>query len=328
MSSTRIAALPASPCKRPNPSERRASPRGCRCSCAAPCAWLWRWKWGPSSCVCTCRCHRPRAWRGASVDTAARWSGSKAWRRPSSRPRPAGASRGPMSAVNLAYVPTFMPFVLSNPEPMERTCPGVATLRRDPDKATGGRAEDAEAADAALAASGDGSAFERLYRSHAARVHSLVRRMMGPETADDVTQDVFIRAWRKVATFRGEAAFGTWLHRLAVNVILARRTSLGLERGRFDDSAAALETAPSRPHAPDVAMDFDVAVSRLPDGARQVFVLRGVRGDAGRPAARRGPGARARRPAARGRPVAEDRGGDRSRDTGPRCRRRSGRAAP
>ncbi len=161
---------------------------------------------------------------------------------------------------------------------MERTCPGVATLRRDPDKATGGRAEDAEAADAALAASGDGSAFERLYRSHAARVHSLVRRMMGPETADDVTQDVFIRAWQKLSTFRGEAAFSTWLHRVAVNVILARRTSLGVERGRFDDSTAALETAPTRPRTPDVAMDFDDAVSRLPDGARQVFVLHDVEG--------------------------------------------------
>src|SRR5256712_10897706 len=124
---------------------------------------------------------------------------------------------------------TFGPPGLSNPVPMERTCPGVATLRRDPDKATGGRADDAEAADAALAASGDGSAFERLYRSHSARVHSLVRRMMGLERADDVTQDVFIRAWQKLSTFRGEAAFGTWLHRLAVNVILARRTSLGVE---------------------------------------------------------------------------------------------------
>src|SRR2546422_3244212 len=94
----------------------------------------------------------------------------------------------------IAGLATFGPTGISNPVPMERTCPGGATLRRDPDKATGGRAEDAEAADAALAASGDGSAFERLYRSHAARVHSLVRRMMGPETADDVTQDIFIRA--------------------------------------------------------------------------------------------------------------------------------------
>src|SRR2546426_468302 len=60
--------------------------------------------------------------------------------------------------------------------------------------------------------------------------------------------------------------------------ILARRTSLGVERGRFDVSTAALDTAPTRRRAPDVAMDFDDAVSRLPDGARQVFVLHDVEG--------------------------------------------------
>src|SRR5437879_12995410 len=101
---------------------------------------------------------------------------------------------------------------------MERTCPGVATLRRDPDKATGGRPEDAEVADAALAASGEGSAFERLYRSHAARVHSLVRRMMGPGTADDVPQAEFIGAWQKLSTFRGKAPFGRGLPRGAGKV--------------------------------------------------------------------------------------------------------------
>src|SRR6267154_256287 len=81
---------------------------------------------------------------------------------------------------------------------------------------------DSIAADTALAASGDGSAFERLYRTHVARVHTLVRRMLDTDEADDITQDVFIRAWQKLSTFRGESAFGTWLHRLAVNVILAR----------------------------------------------------------------------------------------------------------
>ena len=92
----------------------------------------------------------------------------------------------------------------------------MATLHRDPDEAArrsgrggrGGRGGDAETADAALAAAGDGRAFERLYRAHVARIHSLVRRMMGPDQADDVTQDVFVRAWNKLATFRAEAAFG------------------------------------------------------------------------------------------------------------------------
>src|SRR5437870_13677584 len=100
---------------------------------------------------------------------------------------------------------------------MELTIPGVATLHRDRDQAArrsgrGGRGGDAETADAALAAAGDGRAFERLYRAHVARIHSLVRRMMGPDQADDVTQDVFVRAWNKLAPFRAEAAFGTWLH--------------------------------------------------------------------------------------------------------------------
>src|SRR2546427_3703859 len=164
---------------------------------------------------------------------------------------------------------------------MELTIPGVATLHRDRDQAArrSGRGGDAETADAALAAAGDGRAFERLYRAHVARIHSLVRRMMGPDHADDVTQDVFVRAWNKLATFRAEAAFGTWLHRLAVNVILARRTTLGTERGRYDDSEDALEVVPSRPGAGvELSVDFEQAMGRLPDGARQVFVLHDIEG--------------------------------------------------
>src|SRR6266480_4103520 len=158
---------------------------------------------------------------------------------------------------------------------MELTTPGVATLRRDPDQRALG---DAESADAALAASGDGRAFERLYRAHVARVHSLVRRMIGPDHADDIAQDVFVRAWTKLATFRGEAAFGTWLHRLAVNVILARRTTLGTERGRYDDSAGILDDVAGRPAAPELSMDFEEAIGQLPDGARRVFVLHDIEG--------------------------------------------------
>ncbi len=144
---------------------------------------------------------------------------------------------------------------------MVLTIPGVATLRRDPDQRALG---DAETADAALAASGDGRAFERLYRAHVPRVHSLVRRMIGPDSADDIAQDVFVRAWTKLPTFRGEAAFGTWLHRLAVNVILARRTTLSTERGRYHDSADILDGVAGRPAAPELSMDFEEAIGRLP----------------------------------------------------------------
>jgi RNA polymerase sigma-70 factor (ECF subfamily) len=141
-----------------------------------------------------------------------------------------------------------------------------------------GSAGDAEAADAALAVAGDGHAFERLYRTHVARIHSLARRMIGPDGADDVTQDVFVRAWTKLATFRGEAAFGTWLHRVAINVILARRSTLGTERGRYDSSEDALETVSGRATGPELSLDFEEALSRLPDGAREVFVLHDVEG--------------------------------------------------
>jgi len=137
---------------------------------------------------------------------------------------------------------------------------------------------DSIAADTALAASGDGSAFERLYRTHVARVHTLVRRMLDTDEADDITQDVFIRAWQKLSTFRGESAFGTWLHRLAVNVILARRKSVGIERGRFIAEEAPLEAMSGRPVTPELSMDFEEALQRLPEGARQVFVLHDVEG--------------------------------------------------
>jgi RNA polymerase sigma-70 factor, ECF subfamily len=137
---------------------------------------------------------------------------------------------------------------------------------------------DPDAVDATLAASGDASAFERLYRKHISRVYGLIRRMLSDDDADEVAQDVFVRAWQKLGTFRGEAAFGTWLHRLAVNVILARRETLGTRRKRYLESDAVLEMIPARRPGPEISMDFETAMARLPDGAREVFVLHDVEG--------------------------------------------------
>ena len=125
---------------------------------------------------------------------------------------------------------------------MTELCLGAATLEHEQT----GR-PDSDAVDATLAASGDASAFERLYRHHLPRIYSLVRRMLNDDDADEVTQDVFVRAWQKLGTFRGEAAFGTWLHRLAVNVILARRETLGTRRKRYLEGDAVLEIIPSPP---------------------------------------------------------------------------------
>lgn len=140
------------------------------------------------------------------------------------------------------------------------------------------RQKDAEAADAALAASGDASAFERLYRIHAARIHSLARRMTSAEHADELTQDVFVRAWEKLSTYRGEAAFGTWLYRLAVNLILGQRAKNSRIRERLQGGEKMLEAMHSRAETVELAVDFESAIERLPDGARQVFVLHDVEG--------------------------------------------------
>src|SRR5258705_776272 len=135
-----------------------------------------------------------------------------------------------------------------------------------------------EGVDVARAQAGDTRAFERLYRTHLARVLGLVRRMMGTDYAHEVTQDVFVRAWQKIGTFRGEAAFGTWLHRVAVSVVLHRRNALRIERGRIKDDEDALEASPARASIADLGMDFERAIRKLPAGARMVFVLHDVEG--------------------------------------------------
>ncbi|MCC7032622.1 MAG: RNA polymerase sigma factor [Acidobacteria bacterium] len=134
--------------------------------------------------------------------------------------------------------------------------------------------------DVVLAANGDAAAFERVYHAHVPRVHSLARRMAGPEAAEDLTQDVFVRAWQKLGTFRGESSFGTWLHRLAVNVIVERFRALGVARNRFlPDAEPVLEVLPAPPRSrPDLGMDLQAAMDRLPPGARTIFVLHDVEG--------------------------------------------------
>jgi RNA polymerase sigma-70 factor (ECF subfamily) len=136
--------------------------------------------------------------------------------------------------------------------------------------------------DVALAAQGDTGAFERVYRTHVSRVYNLARRMAGPEAAEEVAQDVFVRVWQKLHTFRGESSFATWLHRLAVNVIVERFRALGLARDRFlADSEDTLERMPSSAPASkhyDSRLDLDSALKRLPPGARAVFVLHDVEG--------------------------------------------------
>jgi RNA polymerase sigma-70 factor, ECF subfamily len=132
--------------------------------------------------------------------------------------------------------------------------------------------------DVALAAAGDTAAFERVYRLHVPRIHGLVRRMLGPQEADEVTQDIFVRAWQKLGTFRGDSAFGTWLHRLGVNVIIERRRSWAILRARLDDDPEAIDLMAGPPMRVDVSLDLEQALETLPPGAREIFVLHDVEG--------------------------------------------------
>ncbi|HYD54203.1 MAG TPA: RNA polymerase sigma factor [Gemmatimonadaceae bacterium] len=142
--------------------------------------------------------------------------------------------------------------------------------------------------DVALAAAGDRQAFERLYRRHAGRVYSLCARMAGDRTrGEELTQDVFVRAWEKLHLFRGESSFSTWLHRLAVNVVLNDRKSEGRRKARFEEESeegggieAHLQGGPAAglPTAPGDRMDLEAAIAKLPPGARRVFILHDVHG--------------------------------------------------
>ncbi|MFQ6005456.1 MAG: RNA polymerase sigma factor [Woeseia sp.] len=124
----------------------------------------------------------------------------------------------------------------------------------------------------------DVSAFESLYRLYVDKVYGLCLRMTGDASeAEDCTQETFIQAWKKLAKFRGDSAFGTWLHRIAVNSVLARMRKSRRERDRIQ---AVTDISPAPATEGDCAgfEDLQKAVDELPDGARHVFVLHAVYG--------------------------------------------------
>lgn len=128
---------------------------------------------------------------------------------------------------------------------------------------------------------GDVDAFERLYREHAPAVHALARRMLGNESAArETVQDVFVRAWERLGSFRGESAFGTWLHRVGVNVILNQLRVARRDVGRFTDDEPddGAPVAGPPDSGIDARIDLDAAITRLPAGARIVFVLHDIEG--------------------------------------------------
>jgi RNA polymerase sigma-70 factor, ECF subfamily len=131
------------------------------------------------------------------------------------------------------------------------------------------------------ARAGDRAAFDRLYEWNVGRVYGLCLRMAGEAEAERLVQDVFVQAWRGLATFRGQSAFSTWLHRLAINVVLQWRRQEGRRMGRFELVADPATTPRAPVAAPDdVArrMDLERAIASLPVGARTVLVLHDIEG--------------------------------------------------
>jgi len=132
--------------------------------------------------------------------------------------------------------------------------------------------------DTALAARGDRQAFERVYRSHVGRVLALCLRMCGDRArAEELTQDAFVRAWERLPQFRGESAFGTWMHRLTVNVVLEARRREQRGDGELDDDTVGEPALATRVTDAE-RMDLAAAIAALPPGARTVFALHDVEG--------------------------------------------------
>ncbi len=131
-----------------------------------------------------------------------------------------------------------------------------------------------------LAQAGDRSAFEQLYRRNLGRVYAVCLRLTGRHAeAEEMTQETFIRAWQKLGTFEGRSRLSSWLHRLAVNVVMNERRSKKSAASRemlAEDPPE--ESAPAPRAAPGEGVDLEQAITSLPEGARHVFVLYDVYG--------------------------------------------------
>jgi len=127
---------------------------------------------------------------------------------------------------------------------------------------------------------GEVDAFEQLYREHVGRVHALCLRLTGDrQHAEELTQNVFVQAWRTLASFRGDSAFGSWLHRITVNAFLheTRTTRRREARVLAVESPAAHERG-GRTGDPDARIDLERAIATLPPGARAALVLHEIEG--------------------------------------------------
>jgi RNA polymerase sigma-70 factor (ECF subfamily) len=153
----------------------------------------------------------------------------------------------------------------------QRLCPSLSSKR-------------ATVSDAELVArcqAGEVDAFETLYHQHAARIFTLASRMAGsPDEGEDLMQEIFLQAYRKLGSFKGEAALGTWLYRLALNHCLdfvrSRQSKIRKLTDTLDDER--LFEPAGRRETPIPRIDLERAIARLPEGCREAFILHEVEG--------------------------------------------------
>ena len=137
---------------------------------------------------------------------------------------------------------------------------------------------DLDRADVTLAAAGDQDAFERIYRRHVPRVTRLASWLVDGGDVDDAVQEVFIRVWQKLHTFAWQSSFGTWLHRVAVNLMIRRRKNLRIARQRHSGTELELAELSAPIDRPELRLAIEKAMDQLPAGAREIFVLHDMEG--------------------------------------------------
>jgi RNA polymerase sigma-70 factor (ECF subfamily) len=140
-----------------------------------------------------------------------------------------------------------------------------------------------------LAQQGDGAAFEQIFKLHSRRVYALCLRMVGePMQAEDLSQEVFLQVFRKIGTFRGESAFSTWMHRIAVNIVLMSLRRKSLKETPIDTLTSS-EDESSQPlmesGGPDLRLNgvidritLRAAINELAPGYRAMFILHDIEG--------------------------------------------------
>jgi RNA polymerase sigma-70 factor, ECF subfamily len=170
---------------------------------------------------------------------------------------------------------------------MARLTAGIGPGQRGERMTTSKPSGDVRSADLELAKrcrNGDAEAFEELYRQHAGRLYNLAFRMAGSaQEAEDLLQDVFLHAYRKLGSFRGDSSLGTWLYRLGMNQCLDHLRGRQVKMSQATDSIdaeGAREPAAPMPATPAAVsrIDLERAIGRLPDGARAAFLLHDVEG--------------------------------------------------